>query len=230
MNDIKLCKDCGINPVKPQRNAKRPFCRCDECHKIFKRNEMRRLREKKKEQTQEDVIAGLKRCTKCKKLKPYSAFSENKNKINKELNKLCDKCLSAIYLSQNKFNQDMTPEWWRARAYNANTVARSREARKAGELLVDYPLEKLAWICKPNDLIEMYISQNKQCAYCGCILNKTNLGVEHILPLSRGGKHVLDNICLSCKDCNNLKGTRTGGEFLTFLKAYTARLSNRFKE
>lgn len=36
------------------------------------------------------------------------------------LNKICDSCLTKLYANQNKHSDEMTPEWWRARAYGAN--------------------------------------------------------------------------------------------------------------
>jgi hypothetical protein len=35
--------------------------------------------------------------------------------------------------------------------------------------------------------------------------------VEHIMPLSRGGKTVLDNLALACQGCNNHKYTKVEG-------------------
>ena len=47
------------------------------------------------------------------------------------------------------------------------------------------------------------------CQYCG---KMTHLTVDHVLPRSRGGKSVWENIVTSCAPCNRRKGNRTPTE------------------
>ena len=60
-----------------------------------------------------------------------------------------------------------------------------------------------------NYLLEKH---GRKCFYCG----KTVSGfeVEHMLPKSRGGSNRIDNLTLSCHDCNEKKGTLTAEEFI----------------
>ena len=60
-----------------------------------------------------------------------------------------------------------------------------------------------------NYLLEKH---GRKCFYCG----KTVSGfeVEHMLPKSRGGSHRIDNLTLSCHDCNQKKDTLTAEEFI----------------
>ena len=44
------------------------------------------------------------------------------------------------------------------------------------------------------------------CQYCGT--NKPGLTVDHIVPRSRGGKSVWENIVASCAPCNHRKGNQ----------------------
>ena len=62
--------------------------------------------------------------------------------------------------------------------------------------------------------------QNGKCWYCGIEMlrevpkehpQKENL--EHLVPLSRGGKHSQENTVLSCQLCNYRKYTKTAEEF-----------------
>jgi 5-methylcytosine-specific restriction endonuclease McrA len=52
---------------------------------------------------------------------------------------------------------------------------------------------------------------NRKCMYCG----KENipLEIEHIIPKSRGGSNRVDNLGISCHECNQEKGNRTAEEF-----------------
>jgi len=52
---------------------------------------------------------------------------------------------------------------------------------------------------------------NSRCEYC--LSDERLVGIpfeiEHILPLSHGGKTVLDNLALACSRCNRHKASRT---------------------
>jgi len=47
------------------------------------------------------------------------------------------------------------------------------------------------------------IQQNSTCVYCDGVFDKFDL--DHIIPLSRGGQHEPDNVCLACETCNSSK-------------------------
>ncbi|HDM09292.1 MAG: HNH endonuclease [Deltaproteobacteria bacterium] len=43
------------------------------------------------------------------------------------------------------------------------------------------------------------------CHYCGRKVGRQNLTMDHIVPLSRGGKSKKGNVVPACKECNNKK-------------------------
>ena len=43
---------------------------------------------------------------------------------------------------------------------------------------------------------------NNACAYCGAKHADLKLHIEHVIPISRGGSHVLSNIVPACSACN----------------------------
>jgi 5-methylcytosine-specific restriction endonuclease McrA len=51
-----------------------------------------------------------------------------------------------------------------------------------------------------------------RCQYCGVKGNAFELTLDHILPRSRGGRTVPENLCAACKPCNQRKGDRTPEE------------------
>lgn len=70
---------------------------------------------------------------------------------------------------------------------------------------------------------------NGKCFYCGCDLpadteffdeygnlfsSVRNWHVDHILPLSKGGNHKIDNLVPACRTCNLSKYTKTADEFI----------------
>lgn len=47
--------------------------------------------------------------------------------------------------------------------------------------------------------------QEGVCYYCNKEVGRANLTMDHIVPLSRGGKSKKGNIVPACKECNNKK-------------------------
>jgi 5-methylcytosine-specific restriction endonuclease McrA len=45
----------------------------------------------------------------------------------------------------------------------------------------------------------------RKCHYCGCESLPADLTMDHIVPLSRGGKSSKGNVVPCCKNCNNQK-------------------------
>lgn len=52
---------------------------------------------------------------------------------------------------------------------------------------------------------------SRKCAYCG--IENVPLQVEHIISKARGGSNRVSNLTISCKLCNDAKGTRSAEEF-----------------
>lgn len=47
---------------------------------------------------------------------------------------------------------------------------------------------------------------NYRCQYCGKRLAPAELSLDHVIPLSRGGRETWTNIVCSCFECNSTKG------------------------
>ncbi len=57
---------------------------------------------------------------------------------------------------------------------------------------------------------EIFIRDNFTCQYCG--RHGHDLTVDHVVPRSRGGLHVWDNVVAACKPCNHRKGGKSVAE------------------
>jgi len=55
----------------------------------------------------------------------------------------------------------------------------------------------------------IYRRDNNTCQYCGRKLPTDQLNIDHVIPLSRGGKNTWENVVCSCIACNMRKGNRT---------------------
>ncbi|RMF62368.1 MAG: HNH endonuclease [Calditrichaeota bacterium] len=58
----------------------------------------------------------------------------------------------------------------------------------------------------------IYLRDNYTCQYCGKTGLPHELTLDHILPQSRGGKSVWENLVTCCRSCNAKKGDRTPRE------------------
>jgi 5-methylcytosine-specific restriction endonuclease McrA len=54
----------------------------------------------------------------------------------------------------------------------------------------------------------LFARDRNVCAYCGVHFVELDLTVEHILPVSRGGRHDWTNVVTACRSCNTRKGNR----------------------
>jgi len=55
----------------------------------------------------------------------------------------------------------------------------------------------------------VYLRDMNTCQYCGNEFSKHDLTLDHVLPISKGGKTNWTNIVTACKSCNVKKGSRT---------------------
>lgn len=67
--------------------------------------------------------------------------------------------------------------------------------------------------------------QKGECYYCRRKVGKANLTMDHVLPLSRGGKSKKGNIVPACKECNNKKKYLLPIEWEEYLKSLSERYS-----
>lgn len=52
------------------------------------------------------------------------------------------------------------------------------------------------------------LRDNYKCVYCGITLDNSNYSIDHVIPRSKGGKHIWTNVVSSCKRCNAKKGNK----------------------
>lgn len=94
-----------------------------------------------------------------------------------------------------------------------NSTKKDRRMRKLSTVMVD----------KNITLKDLFKRDGGVCAICGkrcrwddkqeladgtIVTHKDYPSVDHIVPLSKGGKHAWDNIQLACRSCNSRKGDR----------------------
>lgn len=87
--------------------------------------------------------------------------------------------------------------YWRdpakSRAYVASLAAKRRMSAPGAEFV---------------DRRVVYERDGGICHICGAMTPAHSFHVDHIIPLSRGGRHAYDNVACSCPSCNMRKGNR----------------------
>ena len=77
------------------------------------------------------------------------------------------------------------------KAYNTVQGARRRYKIKGGQLTTQ------RWLMIKN--------RSPLCSMCGRFVECQNLTLDHIIPLSKGGRHIPSNVQALCKSCNSSK-------------------------
>jgi len=58
----------------------------------------------------------------------------------------------------------------------------------------------------------IYARDHNRCQYCGQRYGRADLNLDHVVPRSKGGTSVWENVVCSCHRCNRVKGGRTPAE------------------
>ena len=121
------------------------------------------------------------------------AFSESISDYNKKYYKKNREILLPRHKKyQKKYNQ-------RPEVKAANRV---RDFVRRSPLNIDPKLTADDW----EKILALW---NNRCAYCGA---EGDLQQDHIIPVSKGGKHDLANVIPSCRKCNMAKGDKSINE------------------
>lgn len=54
----------------------------------------------------------------------------------------------------------------------------------------------------------IYLRDQNRCQYCGRKFPSSELSLDHVIPISRGGKSTWDNVVCACLPCNVRKGNK----------------------
>ena len=57
----------------------------------------------------------------------------------------------------------------------------------------------------------VYLRDNGQCQYCSNYISRSESTLDHVMPVSKGGKSVWENCVTACAPCNSNKSDKTKG-------------------
>jgi 5-methylcytosine-specific restriction endonuclease McrA len=129
------------------------------------------------------------------------------NRLWMEQNRAKRRAYMLVYCAENKEHRRKTHKAWLKKhpEFKLPYHAR-RRARKAGSDVGDTRVEPLlkAWRKEPSFI----------CYYCEKRFPNKQLHIDHIVAISKGGKHTVENLCKSCVSCNCSKHDRSLQEFV----------------
>jgi hypothetical protein len=53
----------------------------------------------------------------------------------------------------------------------------------------------------------IYLRDHNRCQYCGKKFSSSELSLDHVMPISRGGKSTWENVVCACLPCNVRRAT-----------------------
>ena len=144
------------------------------------------------------------------------AATENWAKNNKARKQAKDKARYHAKFAEIRAKQDA----YRAEnyAYRLEIEKRSRDKNREKNRLKRNTTRRVRdrvedgkfFFISKKELAKIYDSS---CTHCGSTENQS---MDHIIPLSRGGKHSIGNITTLCMNCNKSKNTRTMTEWIKY--------------
>ena len=76
------------------------------------------------------------------------------------------------------------------------------------------------WIRRERRLA-IYLRDGMACAYCGqAVEDGAKLSLDHLQPVSMGGKNATKNLVTCCQLCNSVRGNRDTAVFATAVAKY----------
>ena len=84
-------------------------------------------------------------------------------------------------------------------------------------ILVPYVVQLLKFDKVPRQEVKfsranIYLRDHNRCQYCGKRFTASELSLDHVVPISRGGRSSWENVVCACLPCNVRKGIKLFGE------------------
>lgn len=203
----RCCKHCGKSPITGYK-----YClNCKDTARLIKVRERGGHRERKEQlRAQKEAIKqqiegiGVKVCTQCKEEKGMIEFALQGKRGRKAV---CKKC----FIERDTTSKQRMQRWLtvginkdHAKIWRHTNPERHQENRGKRKSLILSTMDGTITKGALSKLIE----EANQCPYCGDDISKQNKSVDHIIPLSKGGEHIISNIAICCLKCNLAKGNK----------------------
>jgi 5-methylcytosine-specific restriction endonuclease McrA len=213
--NMKTCTECHTSKdescfTKTKRNISGLGAKCKTCKKVYHKEYYKNNKDKLDVISKEYYV---------KNKDAISAHSKVFNKLHKEeiaKNKRIyylenrDTFLEnrRIYRSNNRqsINKKQSEYFKTPLGRATHSVSRNRRRSRSKNTKKDQQKIKV-WLKK------VYRKKKFKCYYCEKSFPKKMLHIDHIVPLAKEGKNIVENLCTSCCSCNLSKNAKSVKEF-----------------
>ena len=156
-------------------------------------------------------MSQYKKCTLCLQVKPLSSYHKDADSFDK----LTQRCASCRRILQNAYRLDKKAGTWESKKKPLMTIEQKRlrnnawsNRRNALRVFANATVRAKRFqvfmgVFTKREIKRLYSSP---CIYCG---SWTNITLDHVMPLARGGRHCKANIVAACLSCNSSKKNKT---------------------
>jgi 5-methylcytosine-specific restriction endonuclease McrA len=217
----KQCTVCGIvKPVdafSPQRLRGKVYIqsRCRECVARIKREKRAAdttLRHPKLPYWDKQSQQTVRQCSYCNLIKPITEYSAHRGKYRSRC-KVCETAIRKEKTAKNpQYIRDSAKRY--AKRHPERVASRFKRWRQADpqkdrdRQAVRYARKKGAPIVEKISRQAIIERDNSTCYLCHRHLKPTEITLDHVIPLVRGGTHTADNLRVACRSCNCRKGAK----------------------
>jgi len=96
--------------------------------------------------------------------------------------------------------------------YGDDTIGLVNKAVKVPRVITLTTFDRIPRTHVRFNRLNIFARDKNTCQYCGSHLPRTELNIDHLIPRSRGGQSVWENVVCSCHECNRKKAGRTPQE------------------
>ena len=161
--------------------------------------------------TLSDLQSTTQICRVCKQSKDLDFYSKDKRAKNRHTS-ICKQCDNLKAKNYYKANDDARKQYRRNyREQNLDKIAAQikkwqlNNPEKVAQYTKNRLLKKIEnglFTITKKEFEKIYSSN---CFYCG---SSNEIQTDHIIPISKGGRHSIGNIVASCRKCNQSKGSK----------------------
>lgn len=201
---VKFCLKCGIKKSildfsKDKKNKDGLFNTCKECEKkrraVWTAKNEEKIKDYRKtyyEINKEEIN----QYSRDHYIKNYDYHIQRKRKYNKEAKEKIGEHKRKYYQLNRQKELIRCKRW-----------AQLNPEKAAQKTMKRYAIKKAATIGKV-DYFEILKRDGYICHICGKPVDKNDVHFDHVIPLSKGGNHSMDNIKVSHSHCNLVKSNK----------------------